>query len=352
MKLDLTLYQAIELYNLQHGLYAPLERFMGPSDLEGVLSFEFPLPILLTVSANFYSQVKAGDEIDLYFDGFKVGFLHLEEKSKIDLVEFAMKLYKDRNHPGLPLFLSNHTPYLLSGKVNELSSLSLSSLFRKKGWRSVAAFQTRNIPHIGHERVQRYALEITDGLILTPVLGLKKPGDFRNEVIEDSYKPFYRAAYTPEEAILRFIFLNMRYLGGREAAFHAIVRKNMGATHFIVGRDHAGAGGYYKPYEAQEEVMSLDLGIEIIPVKEVLYCPICNKSVFNWECPHEKIPISGTQIRESILSGHPNLKFLREEVADVIMTHPHPFVDDTRDEPYVASRLLEEWKRELEKLET
>lgn len=342
--INLNLYQSIEVFNLQHGLYSPLDRFIFPSELDDILSYDlFPLPILLTVDKETFNNIEGGEKVDLVFSGKKVAELEVEGKEVMNPKEFALKLYQRRDHPGIELFVRHHSPYAISGKVKQEKRISLEKEFKNRGWKSVVAFQTRNIPHIGHERVQKYGLSLADGLLLTPVLGIKNPGDFKNKVIEEAYKTFYRTAYTEDEAMLHFIFLNMRYLGGREAAFHAVVRRNLGATHFVVGRDHAGVKDIYAPYEAQEEVMSLDLGIEIIPVKEVLYCGSCSSAVFEEECGHPKTKISGSKIREALKSGRIEEKFLRREVAETILKFNEKFVDEKGDADYLEERLLREW---------
>jgi len=341
--INLSLYQAIELFNLQHGLYNPLRGFMNEDEVEGVLDLDFPLPILLTLNEKEFHRIKEGESLDLYFYGKRVGQMNVESKFRLDIKDYALKIYKEKDHPGYNLFLMNHTPYVIGGKVNQLNKIDFRDEFRKRGWKTVAGFQTRNIPHIAHEKVQRHALEITDGLLLSPVLGIKNKGDFKNEVIEKVYTSFYKTHYSENEAHLTFIFLNMRYLGPREAAFHAIVRKNLGCTHFIVGRDHAGVKGFYKPYEAQEFVQSLDLGIKIIPAPEVLYCPVCERPVFHDECRHTKEKISGTYVRQSIVNKKPDLRFFRETVAKELLKFDDPFVDERRDENYLVKRLIEEW---------
>lgn len=341
--INLNLYQAIELFNLQHGLYSPLNGFMNEDEAEGVLDFDFPLPILLTVSEDKFNKLKEGEDYNIYFYGKKVGSINIESKFKINMKDYGIKIYKRKDHPGYNIFLRNHTPYVIGGKVNKLNKIQFKDEFKKRGWRTIAGFQTRNIPHVGHEKIQRTALEMVDGLLLSPVLGLKNKGDFKNEVIEKVYTSFYTSYYSREEAYLTFIFLNMRYLGPREAAFHAIVRKNLGCTHFIIGRDHAGIKGVYKPFEAQEFVQSLNLGIKIISAHEVLYCLNCKKPVFYHECKHDKLKINGTYIRKTIVNKKPDLRFFKQAIIEELFKFEDPFVDEKRDKSYLIKRLIEKW---------
>lgn len=205
--------------------------------------------------------------------------------------------------------------------------------FAAHGWRTVAAFQTRNIPHRGHEFVQRWALSITDGLFLSPVIGRKKAGDFRDEVIVGAYGTLARAYFPANRVLLGTIAYEMAYAGPREAIHHAIVRKNYGATHFLVGRDHAGVGSYYGPYAAQDLfAVYSDLGITMLPMREVELCEKCGGYVAQDSCPHaaeDVIHLSATAIRKMLEDepGHPALaRMLRPEVAETIRAFVDPLV--------------------------
>jgi sulfate adenylyltransferase len=204
-------------------------------------------------------------------------------------------------------------------------------LFKEKGWQSVVGFQTRNIPHLGHEYVQKTALSFVDGLFINPVIGRKKSGDFKDEVILEAYEALIRNYYLRERAVMAILRTEMRYAGPREAIFHAIVRKNFGCTHFIVGRDHAGVGNYYAPYAAQEIFEDFpDLGIVPLFFKSFFYCERCASVVNEKTCPHDAsyhIDFSGTGLREKLSKGEvPPKEFVRPEVADVLLKWKDPFV--------------------------
>ena len=318
--MEVPLYFAIEARNLKKGLYG-INRFMGPEELERVLEWDYPVPICLTVKEKQFKKIEEGEKVKLTFEGIKVAEIEVEEKFYFPVEEYGLRLYKKKEHPGYQLFTQHHTPFGIAGKVLEVENADLNL-----EWKTVTGFQTRNIPHIGHEKVHRRALEITKGLLLTPVLGIKNRGDFRNEIIMNAYNTYVKVL--EENAALKFLFLNMRYLGPREAVFHAIVRKNLGCTHFVVGRDHAGVAGMYKPYEAYEVAKSLNLGIEIIGVKEVGFCEECGEAREVEECPHPKKKISGTYIREKLRKGENPHPFLRKEIFEAIKKHKKLFVDE------------------------
>jgi sulfate adenylyltransferase len=204
-------------------------------------------------------------------------------------------------------------------------------LFKERGWRTVVGFQTRNVPHLGHEYLQKTALSFTDGLLINPVIGKKKPGDFTDRVIIDAYDVLIRNYYLRERAVLVTLQFEMRYAGPREAILHAIVRKNYGCTHFIVGRDHAGVGSYYAPYAAQEIFEEFpDLGISPIFFTSFFHCKRCGGVANDKTCPHgegDHQSFSGTGIRELLGAGkRPPREIMRPEIADLVIEEVHPFV--------------------------
>ena len=205
-------------------------------------------------------------------------------------------------------------------------------LFKEKGWRTVVGFQTRNAPHLGHEYVQKTALTFVDGVFINPVIGRKKRGDFRDEVILEAYNVLIEHYYLKDRAVMSILPFEMRYAGPREAVFHAIVRKNFGCTHFIVGRDHAGVGDFYPPYAAQDIFDEFpDLGIIPLFFKTFYYCKKCGGVVNEKICPHgeeQHIKFSGTRIRELLRRGQrPPREMMRPEVVDVILRSGNPFVE-------------------------
>jgi sulfate adenylyltransferase len=213
--------------------------------------------------------------------------------------------------------------YFIGGRVSldhrvtmEFSKFDLTpketrAHFAKKGWESVVGFQTRNVPHRAHEYLLRLALEQADGLFVQPLVGLKKRGDFTPAAILASYTALIDNFLPQKRVLLGILSTTMRYAGPREALLHAIVRRNYGCTHFIVGRDHAGVGNYYGKYEAQELARRYEdeLGIQIMYFAGPYYCSMCDGIVTERTCPHEvTMPeatkqISGTDMR-SILADN------------------------------------------------
>lgn len=216
-----------------------------------------------------------------------------------------------------------------------LSPAETRAEFERRGWRKVVGFQTRNVPHVGHEYVQKTALTFMDGLFINPVIGRKKAGDFRDDVILESYKVLIDNYYLKDLALMGVLQTEMRYAGPMEAIFHAIVRKNFGCTHFIVGRDHAGVGKFYSPFAAQEIFKEFpDLGIEPLFFPAFFHCRKCGSAVNDKTCPHGvengwRVEFSGTRMRDLLVKGErPPPELVRPEVADVLLRSKSLFVDE------------------------
>lgn len=341
-----------DVENIAFGVFSPLEGFLCSNDFEAVLrrkrlSNDLPwtLPIVLDVSLNDLDETREGDTVAIVDPRRKpIALLDVEEIFPYDRQGFAWEVYgtEDAEHPGVAetFAMKDH---LVGGKISmiqlsydefqrfRLRPLETRVLFTEKGWRSVVGFQTRNIPHIGHEYVQKTALTFVDGLFINPVIGKKKTGDFKDEVILDAYAALLENYFLKDRAVLAILRTEMRYAGPREAIFHAIVRKNFGCTHFVVGRDHAGVGKYYPPYAAQEIFEEFpDLGIVPLFFRSFFYCNRCEAVVNEKICPHEashRIDFSGTAIREKLSRGEPPPKELvRPEVAQVLLKWKNPFV--------------------------
>ena len=202
----------------------------------------------------------------------------------------------------------------------------------ERGWRTCVAFQTRNVPHAGHERMQKIGLSMLDGLLIQPVIGPKKPGDFKDEVIIRAYEAIIERRYPRDKVILAILPFEMRYAGPREAIFHAIVRKNFGCTHIVIGRDHAGVGKYYHP-EAAIEIFKQFPDLEIQPLTihgNFFYCPSCGELSSERTCDHDPSTgdsFSGTVIRKMLTEGkEPRAEIFRPEVFEVLRQHGDPFV--------------------------
>ena len=350
-QIKISLERAVDLEDIAHGVYSPLEGFLVQEDYLSALydmrlSNDIPwtIPIVLDVDPEEISGVKEGDDIALILDDRVVAIMKIEEIYGWDKREYSRQVYKttDPRHPGVakvydmkelliggPVDLVNDVPNPLERYV--LWPIETRVLFKKKGWRTIAGFQTRNVPHRGHEYVQKAALTFVDGLLIHPLIGWKKPGDYRDEVILAAYETLIKNYYPRDVVVLAGLRMNMRYAGPREAIHHAIVRKNFGCTHFIVGRDHAGVGDYYGPYEAWDIFNEFpDLGIIPLFIREAFFCKKCGGMVNEKICPHEeryRIRISGTKIRKLIIKGEiPPEYMMRPEVARTIISFDNPFV--------------------------
>jgi len=342
-----------DVENIATGVFSPLEGFMGRSSFRSVLhemrlpdDLPWTIPIILDAGRDDASRFKEGGEVLLAGEGGRpVAILHLEEKYEYDREELAERVFltSDRAHPGVAKTAAMKD-VLLAGPVDlidisptpfdryKLSPKETRILFKEKGWKTVVAFQTRNTPHIGHEYLQKTALTFTDGIFVNPVIGRKKKGDFKDEVILASYEELIRHYYLKERAVMAILQMEMRYAGPREAIFHAIVRKNFGCTHIIIGRDHAGVGNYYHPYAAQDIFEEFpDLGIAPLFFRSFYHCRKCRSVVNEKICPHpasEHIQFSGTKIRDMLVKGEiPPPELMRPEVAEVIMRYKDPFVE-------------------------
>jgi ATP sulfurylase len=338
---------ASDLELLAVGALSPLEGFMGRADYRRVLDemrlssgLLWTLPITLAVDRETAARLSEGAEVALVAaDGAVLGLMRVEEIYPYDPEEEARLVYgtADPAHPGVadllgrgklllggPVHLVNR-PRLDAGEALRLDPAETRALFAERGWRTVAAFQTRNPVHRSHEYIQKCALELVDGLLLHPLVGGTKRDDVPAEVRLRCYRALVRH-YFPEDRVVLAVFPGaMRYAGPREAAFHALVRKNYGCTHFIVGRDAAGVGAYYAPYAAHDLLRSFspeDLGIEPLYFQETFFCRRCGAVGSAKTCPHgnaERVTLSGTRVRELLRRGQAlPAEFTRPEVAAVL----------------------------------
>jgi sulfate adenylyltransferase len=344
---------ARDLENIAYGVLSPLEGFLCQDDFQSVLrnkrltsDLVWTIPILLDTSKDSLKNVKEGDLVALV-DTARLPFatLHVEEIYQFNKKELAERVYgtKEQAHPGVAKTFAM-SDCLIGGKINlieplfdefqryRLKPIETRVLFKEKGWRTIVGFQTRNIPHLGHEYVQKTALTFVDGLFINPVIGKKKMGDFKDEVILEAYEVLIRNYYLKDLAVMSILRTEMRYAGPREAIFHAIIRKNFGCTHFIVGRDHAGVGKFYPPYAAQEIFSEFpDLGITPLFFKSFFYCKKCEAIVNEKICPHDasvRTDFSGTDLRRVLSRGEaPPTELIRPEVGEVLLKWKNPFVE-------------------------
>ena len=342
-----------DVLNISNGVFSPLEGFLYNNDLESVIKEKrlpddtpWTIPILLDFDKQDIKDVKEGDAVLLTNkESGLLAQLDIDEIYTYDKKTLSQAIYrtKDMDHPGVAN-VYNMKQLLIGGKITLLGSetrqfdnYNLSPretrfLFKEKGWREIVAFQTRNPPHIGHEYVQKTALTFVDGILINPIIGKKKVGDFRDEVILASYEALMKHYYLKERAVMSILRTSMKYAGPREAIHHAIMRKNFGCTHFIVGRDHAGVGSYYGPYDAHEIFSEFpDLGIIPVFFRSFSRCTKCNSVVNDKICPHDQkyhINFSGKKIRELLTNGEiPSEDMMRKEVAETILKFDKPFVE-------------------------
>jgi sulfate adenylyltransferase len=340
------------VWNLANGIFSPLDGFMRENDYVNVLDemrlendLPWTLPILLSHSEPV--EVKAGEDM-LLVDGTAkpVAVLEYGGSFSIDKKEHAKKVFgtQDEAHPGVAKVYAGPAT-AVSGRLNAvvhpeygmyadctLTPKETRVLFAEKGWKSIVAFQTRNAPHINHEYLQKTALGLVDGLFVNPVLGRKKTGDFKDEVIVAAYRALIRNYYPKDAVVMSVLHYEMQYAGPKEAIMHAIMRKNFGCTHMIVGRDHAGVGNFYKPFAAQEIFSEFpDLGLTPLFFREFYYCGKCGGIASERTCPHEeedRLSFSGTKLRKMFTEGEvPPKEFMRPEVAQAITQYKQPFVE-------------------------
>jgi sulfate adenylyltransferase len=328
-----------------NGGFAPLTGFQGSADWERVCAEMrtaagdyWPIPITLATDLD----CAVGDVIALSSDeGKHLGRITVDEIFERDGKREAEQVYltTDEAHPGVAAIyeegdrciagpievdaLPDHEEAFMSRYFTAEES---RKAFAERGWKRVVAFQTRNPIHRAHEYLTKAALEITDGLFIHPLIGKTKAGDIPAEVRMDCYEVLMEKYYPDDRVILGVFPSKMHYAGPREAILHAIARRNYGATHFIVGRDHAGVGDYYGTYDAQkifDEIDTAELGIEPLFFEHSFWCNECEGMASGKTCPHGSdahVFLSGTKVREMLGNGErPPQEFSRNEVADILI---------------------------------
>lgn len=309
----------------------------------------WPIPIVLDIAQSDYEGLKTEAQVLLVdFDKKPIAILESIEIYSYNKDFFAENVFgtKDKNHPGVEEVYSMKE-YLIGGEIKLLDNrreifpehnlfpAETRHIFEKRFFKTITGFQTRNVPHRGHEFLQKQALKETDGLFIQPVIGEKKMADFKDEYIITAYEILIDKYYPKNNTLLGILPLRMRYAGPKEAVLHAIIRKNFGCTHFIVGRDHAGVGDYYKPNEAQEifdKFKKDEIGVEILKYPEVIFCTDENELTFITDCPHpdeNKTSFSGTKLREHIKNKtQPPEYIIRKEVFNMLSQSYNSLVDD------------------------
>ena len=333
---------------LSIGAFTPLKGFMNREEVDSVVKsirlpngFIWGIPIVLLASQEQTSSIKLKEKIAL-LDVNKtiIATMQVSEKFKYPKDIFCKEVFKtdDIAHPGVRMFKESPDVFL-SGDIRLLNRPLRKGIpdfyyldpaqtreeFKKRGWSTVVAFQTRNPIHRAHEYLIKCALESVDGALIHPLVGETKPDDVPADVRIRCYEVLIKNYFNPERIVLSVLPTFMRYAGPREALNHVIMRKNYGCTHFIIGRDHAGVGNYYGHYEAQQLLSYYAESIGIIPIKfeHAFYCKACEEMSTSKTCPHSQeqhLHLSGSSVRTMLKQKiRPPLEFSRKEVIDILM---------------------------------
>jgi sulfate adenylyltransferase len=345
---------ANDVENIADGIFSPLEGFLTQQDFESVVSkgrlvndIPWTIPIVLDVDESTASKIKQEKTVVLQNpEGLDIAVLNAEETYTFDKEKLVKGVYgtTDDSHPGVARTMAMNN-FLVSGKIDcvkrpenteirkyRMTPLETREAFTNAGWKKIVAFQTRNPPHVAHEILQKTAITTRDGVFVNPLIGKKKSGDFKDDVIIKSYEVMIQNYYPENRCKLATLHTEMRYGGPKEAIHHAIMRQNYGCTHIIIGRDHAGVGNFYDPFAAQKIFGDYtDLDIEPIFFPAFFYCRKCLTFTNPKVCPHDaesREQVSGTKLRSLIQEGKPPSEFiLRPEVAKLIIDYDKPFVD-------------------------
>ncbi|MCC6580242.1 MAG: sulfate adenylyltransferase [Phycisphaeraceae bacterium] len=351
-RVTLSAKQACDLEMIAIGAFSPLTGFVGQADFQSICKtmhlasgLVWPIPITLSVNDEVKASLKAGSDAAIYHaDGTLLAVIHVTEIYPHDKKLEIPNVFRteDPAHPGVkgvldegdwcvagPIDVITVTPAKQPGEQfteYRLPPAQTRAEFAKRNWNTVSAFQTRNPIHRAHEYLTKCALEMTDGLLIHPLVGETKPGDIPADVRMDCYKVLIEGYYNKARTLLTVMPAAMRYAGPREAVQHALTRQNYGVSHFIVGRDHAGVGSYYGTYDAQkifDEFKPGEIAIEILRFENTFFCKktggMASDKTTNSK-PEDRIFLAGTKVRDLLKAGQrPPAEFSRPEVADILI---------------------------------
>ncbi len=350
-KINISSRETGDLIMMGIGGFTPLTGFMTQADWKGVCA-EYKMadgtfwPIPVTVSCDAADGVKVGDEIALFSTEFNeiMATMKVTETYKIDKQYEAQQVYRTTDaegHPGVKMVMEQKE-INLAGPVKVLSQgtfpteypeiyqtpAQARAMFEKNGWSRVAAFQTRNPMHRSHEFLAKIAVEVCDGVYIHMLLGKLKPGDIPSDVRQKCIDILVEKYFVKNTVVVGGYPLDMRYAGPREALLHALFRQNYGCSHLIVGRDHAGVGEYYGPFDAQkifEEIPKDALETKPLKIDWTFYCNACEGMASMKTCPHgkdDRILLSGTKLRKMLSEGEEvTPKFSRIEVLEILRAY-------------------------------
>ena len=343
--------ETADLIMLGSGAFSPLKGFMTEEDYESVLQdmrlscgVLWPIPVTLAVSEAQAAEIREGQSIAL-LDGETrrlMARMVVHKKYRYDKRKEVERVFctADENHPGVAKIFRQEAVYL-GGPVEVItdgdyprrfpeyaSPTQTRKEFTKRGWSRVTAFQTRNPLHMSHEYLIRIALEVSDGVLIHPIVGALKQGDVPSNVRMKCYHVLVDQYLPEERVVLKACPLEMRYGGPREAVLHAIIRQNFGCDRLVIGRDHAGVGNYYGPFDAQkvfDDIEPEDLAIRPLKMETSFWCYECNSIATRKTCPHGQehhLMISGTELRAMLSEGRmPPDQFSRPEVLDILAAY-------------------------------
>lgn len=343
-----------DVKNVARGVLSPLTGFMNEADFIRVVDdmhladgTVWSIPLVLDVTEAQAKELHTGDDVALVdaTDNL-VAILHVGDVYQYDVTHVVQHVYgtTEDAHPGVAHWKALK-PFLVGGKIDlidnskepfyevNLDPVETRYVFTQRGWKTIVGFQTRNAPHRAHEYLQRLGLELCDGLFINPIIGKKKAGDFQDEVIIASYMHMTKNYFPANRTVFSILPARMNYAGPREAILHAIIRKNFGCSHFVVGRDHAGVGTYYGTFAAQEIFDTIeDIGIKILKFENGFFCTECDCMATPKTCAHSddvRVPPSGTKIRKLLTAGEAVPEtIMRKDVVELILKQPKIFVEE------------------------